>query len=48
MNDLVFRRAGEDDAEIVRTLTHAAYAKWVPVIGRNPKPMNADCEHAVR
>ena len=48
MNDLVFRRAGEDDAEIVRALTHAAYAKWVPVIGRKPKPMNADYEHAVR
>ena len=29
-------------------LTHAAYAKWVPVIGRKPKPMNADYEHAVR
>lgn len=48
MSELVFRRAGEDDAEIVRALTHAAYAKWVPVIGRRPKPMNADYEHAVR
>jgi ribosomal protein S18 acetylase RimI-like enzyme len=46
--ELIFRRAGEDDAEIVRALTHAAYAKWVPVIGRKPKPMNADYEHAVR
>lgn len=48
MSELVFRRAGEDDAETVRALTHAAYAKWVPVIGRRPKPMNADYEHAVR
>jgi GNAT superfamily N-acetyltransferase len=48
VSELHFRRAGEDDAETVRALTHAAYAKWVPVIGRRPKPMNADYEHAVR
>ena len=48
MSDLEFRRAGEDDAERVRELTVTAYAKWVPVIGRRPKPMNADYEHAVR
>ncbi len=48
MSELAFRRAGEHDAETVRDLTYAAYAKWVPVIGRKPKPMNADYEHAVR
>ena len=48
MSELIFRRAGENDAETVRTLTHAAYAKWVAVIGRRPKPMNVDYEHAVR
>jgi N-acetylglutamate synthase-like GNAT family acetyltransferase len=48
VSELVFRRAGEHDAETVRALTHAAYAKWVPVIGRRPKPMNADYEHAVQ
>ena len=48
MSELVFRRAGPEDAEAVRDLTHAAYAKWVPVIGRRPKPMNADYDHAVR
>ena len=47
MSELDFRRAGEKDAEIVRALVHAAYAKWVPVIGRCPKPMNADYECAV-
>jgi GNAT superfamily N-acetyltransferase len=31
----------------VRALTRAAYAKWVPLIGREPKPMTADYEHAV-
>jgi len=48
MSELIFRRAGENDAETVRTLTHEAYAKWVPVIGRRPKPMNTDYEQAVR
>ena len=43
-----FRRAGPGDAEIVRTLTREAYAKWVPVIGREPKPMAADYHAAVR
>ena len=36
------------DASAVRELTRAAYAKWVPLIGREPKPMTADYEHAVR
>jgi predicted N-acetyltransferase YhbS len=48
VSELTFRRAGESDAETVRALTHAVYAKWVPVIGRRPKPMNADYVHAVR
>lgn len=29
-------------------LTRAAYAKWVPVIGREPLPMKADYELAVK
>jgi ribosomal protein S18 acetylase RimI-like enzyme len=43
-----FRRAGTDDAALVETITHRAYAKWVPVIGRPPKPMTADYARAVR
>jgi N-acetylglutamate synthase-like GNAT family acetyltransferase len=42
------RRATPDDAAAVRALVRAAYAKWVPVIGREPQPMTADYEHAVR
>ena len=42
------RRATADDAAAVRALTRAAYAKWVPVIGREPKPMTADYDQAVR
>jgi ribosomal protein S18 acetylase RimI-like enzyme len=42
-------RAGTlDDAEAIRTLTHAVYAKWVPVIGRLPLPMQADYDQALR
>lgn len=39
---LTFRRAGPDDADSLRKITHAAYAKWVPVIGREPLPMTFD------
>lgn len=41
------RRAGPSDAAAVRALTRAAYAKWVPLIGREPKPMSADYDEAV-
>ncbi len=43
-----FRRAGPDDAPAVRALVRAAYAKWIPVIGREPTPMTADYDRAVR
>jgi ribosomal protein S18 acetylase RimI-like enzyme len=43
-----FRRAGATDAIAVRELTRAAYAKWIPIIGREPKPMGADYDGAVR
>ena len=36
------------DAVAIRDLTRAAYAKWVPVIGREPKPMTADYAEALR
>ncbi|MDR3531520.1 MAG: GNAT family N-acetyltransferase [Rhodopila sp.] len=41
------RRATAADAPSIRELTRAAYAKWVPVIGREPKPMVADYHDAV-
>ena len=44
---LPLRRATSADAANVRALTRAAYAKWVPLIGREPKPMVADYERAV-
>jgi GNAT superfamily N-acetyltransferase len=42
------RAATADDAETIRLLTREAYAKWVPVIGREPLPMVADYAEAVR
>ncbi len=48
MSNLSFRKAGPPDVEAVRSLVRAAYAQWVPVIGREPLPMQADYEKAVR
>jgi GNAT superfamily N-acetyltransferase len=42
------RRAGPGDAEAIAALTDAAYEKWLPVLGRKPKPMTADYAVAVR
>jgi ribosomal protein S18 acetylase RimI-like enzyme len=47
-DDLIFRRAEPIDAAAVRALTRAAYARWVPIIGREPRPMVADYDDAVR
>jgi GNAT superfamily N-acetyltransferase len=44
---LSLRRAVAVDAGAVLALTRMAYAKWVPLIGREPKPMSADYERAV-
>ena len=41
------RRAAEADAGAIRDLTRQAYAKWVPLIGREPKPMTANYDDAV-
>ena len=43
-----FRSAQPQDVESIRELVRAAYAKWVSVIGREPLPMCADYDRAVR
>jgi ribosomal protein S18 acetylase RimI-like enzyme len=45
---LELRQALGTDASAIRDLTREAYAKWVPVIGREPKPMTADYAEALR
>jgi ribosomal protein S18 acetylase RimI-like enzyme len=36
------RQATMNDADAITTLTRSAYAKWVPLIGREPLPMKVD------
>jgi ribosomal protein S18 acetylase RimI-like enzyme len=42
------KRAGSQDAQVVRRLVREAYAKWVPILGREPMPMKADYERAIQ
>ena len=42
------RQATPADAAAIRELTRTAYAKWVPLIGREPKPMTANYEEALQ
>ena len=44
----LLRQALGTDASAIRDLTREAYAKWVPVIGREPKPMTADYTEAIK
>ncbi len=48
MGNVQIRPAAARDAEKVRALTSAAYAPWVALIGREPLPMQADYDRAVR
>jgi GNAT superfamily N-acetyltransferase len=45
---LEIRPAAPADAASIRSLTREAYAKWVGLIGREPLPMQADYDRAVR
>ena len=44
---LLFRRAEAVDEPVATAIVRAAYAKWVPVIGREPLPMRADYGRAI-
>ena len=39
---IAIRKAASGDAAIVARITDAAYAKYVPLMGRKPQPMTAD------
>ena len=45
---VTLRIADVSDADAIRTLTREAYAKWVPVTGREPLPMRVDYTEAVK
>ncbi|WP_214477350.1 GNAT family N-acetyltransferase [Mesorhizobium sp. dw_380] len=42
-----FRPAEPADAAAIRDIVRSAYARWVPVIGREPLTMRADYDKAV-
>ncbi|NIJ41776.1 ribosomal protein S18 acetylase RimI-like enzyme [Parvibaculum indicum] len=42
------RQGTSDDVPAIKVLTRAAYAKWVPVTGREPLPMTADYDDAIQ
>ena len=44
---IVIRRAAPADVEHIVAITDAAYAKYVPLLGRKPQPMSADYHHMV-
>lgn len=48
MPEMTMRTALPEDAVAIRALVRAAYARWVPVIGREPRPMQADYDAAIR
>lgn len=41
------RLAQPREADAIRAIVRAAYAKWVPLIGREPLPMRADYQQAL-
>lgn len=43
-----FRTATMQDVGTVRDIVRAAYSKWVPIIGREPRPMVADYGEALQ
>ena len=47
-DDRRIRRATPADVADIQALTRAAYARWISITGREPVPMNADYDQAVR
>jgi GNAT superfamily N-acetyltransferase len=47
VSEPALRPATRDDVEAIRDMVRAAYAKWVPLIGREPTPMQADYAVAI-
>ena len=47
-SDFTFRPGLPCDAALIRDFVRATYAKWVPVMGREPLPMTADYDLALQ
>ncbi|CDX39251.1 GNAT family N-acetyltransferase [Mesorhizobium sp. WSM4935] len=48
VSSIELRPATPADAAAIKAIVRAAYAKWVPVIGREPLPMRADYDKALQ
>ncbi len=42
MNEFVLRLANPDDVQTITAVTREAYENYIPLIGREPKPMRVD------
>lgn len=47
-SSLILCRAGPSQVDQIRELTLRAYAKWVPITPRKPRPMTADYSASVQ
>jgi GNAT superfamily N-acetyltransferase len=47
-HNFTFRPALPPDAAMIRAFVRATFAKWVPVMGREPLPMTADYDLALQ
>ncbi len=47
MPGIELRPAASHEAAEIRALVRAAYARWIPVIGREPRPMQVDYDAAI-
>lgn len=45
---LTFRPGLTQDADLIRAFVRATFAKWVPIMGREPLPMTADYDLALQ
>ena len=43
-----FRLGLPQDADLIRAFVRATFAKWVPIMGREPLPMTADYDEALQ
>lgn len=44
---VAFRTATAEDVPAIRALVRAAYSKWIPLLGREPRPMLTDYSEAL-
>jgi ribosomal protein S18 acetylase RimI-like enzyme len=44
---ITLRPANPEEAAIIAGIVNAAYAKWIAVIGRKPRPMQTDYQRAL-